>query len=93
MSDGGSGINSVIEAERRARELAGQQSPDAADEHAERMTRRATLIVGATAVIGAIWWIAGVEAAAIVFAVFALAGLVTWSIAMRRARGVTVRDR
>jgi hypothetical protein len=82
----GSGINSVIEAERRARELGGQEFPDAADEHAELMTRRATLVLGAIGVIGGTWWVAGLGAAAIVSAALALGVLVTWRIAARRGR-------
>lgn len=86
MSEGGSGsgINSVIEAERRARELGGQKSPDAADDRAELMARRATLVLGAIAVIGATWAVFGLGAAAIVSAVMVLGVLVTWQIATRR---------
>ena len=80
----GSGINSVIEAEFRARELGGPKYPDAADERAELMTRRATLVLGAIAVIGGTWWVFGLGAAAIVFAAVALGMLVTWRIAAKR---------
>ena len=87
MSDGGggsgSGINSVVEAEFRARELGGQNDPDAAEDHAELMARRAAWLVGAIGVIGAAWWIAGLGAAAVLTAI-AFGGLAAWLIAMRR---------
>ena len=87
MSEGGggsgSGINSVIEAEFRARELGGPKYPDAVQDDAELMARRAGWIVGAIGVIGAAWWMAGIGAAA-VLAVIAFGGLAAWLIVMRR---------
>jgi len=90
MSDGGSGsgINSVIEAEFRARELGGPAHTDAAEEQTERTAQRAAWVVAGLAVIGGTWLVAGPGAAAIMFAALVLSVVAGWRVAAwRTGRG------
>lgn len=74
----GNRINSVIEAESRARELGGPEPevPDSADQEAERKAVGATWLIGGLAVIAAGWWLGGPGVAAIVFACLAVLVLI-----------------
>ncbi len=67
-------INAQIEADRLA---AGHpRETDPADERAERMTRAARIVVGAAAVIGFTWFVAGNVAALIAAGVVGMVALV-----------------
>ncbi|HZQ48805.1 MAG TPA: hypothetical protein VFB69_00680 [Candidatus Dormibacteraeota bacterium] len=81
---GGSGINSVIEAEFRARDLGAPRTPDAADERAEFMVGRVTLGLGMIGAIAVSWLFFGLGAAAVVTAALAVIVLIAWSVAKRR---------
>jgi Flp pilus assembly protein TadB len=61
MYEGGSSsnINAQIEADRLAAAANPDRQPDPAEERAERMTRRARLVVGIAAVAGFTWLVAG----------------------------------
>ncbi len=87
MSEGGggsgSGINSVIEAEFRARELGAPRTPDASDERAELIAGRVTLGLCMIGAIGATWLLFGLGAAAVT-AALVVAVLIMWGVAMRR---------
>lgn len=80
---GGDPINSVIEAQARARELGSPWSPDAAEEEAEAKSRRAGWVVAGLVLVGATWFVAGLSAAATVFGVIAAAVLAAWWIRSR----------
>jgi|SRR5579885_2145814 len=76
----GSGINSVIEAEQRARELGSPPQPDAADERAERAARRAAWVIAGIATIGGAWLVAGPGAAAVTFGALTVGVLAVWRL-------------
>jgi hypothetical protein len=96
--DGGGGagnrINSLIEAQRRARELGSPADPDAAEEQTERTAQRATWVIGGLAVTGGTWLVAGPGAAAVMFAALALCVLAVWWIAawLRGREGNSPQD-
>ena len=79
----GSGINSVVEAEIRARELGAPRQPDAAHEEAEAKSQRAMLVIGALAVVGLTWLFAGIAYAAIAFGVIAAVIAAAWWLRSR----------
>jgi hypothetical protein len=74
-------VYAEFEAKRLAAEINPNPQPDAADERAERMTRRARLVLGIAAVIGFTWFVAGPAPAA---AAAAVIGAVALAVALRR---------
>ena len=74
-------VYAEFEAQRLAAEINPNPESDPADARAERMTRRARLVIGTAAVIGLTWFVAGPAPAAVAAAVI---GAVALAVALRR---------
>jgi hypothetical protein len=74
-------VYAEFEAKRLAAEINPNPQPDPADARAERMTRRARLVLGIAAVIAFTWFVGGPAPAAVAAAII---GAIALTVALRR---------